>query len=278
MGEALQGQLQAIRDAMMMQRSTESLSSEPSKLKCEKCGGLKLIKAEADGIYERYVPCECSLEERKAEMWKNRNVPLIFEDAWLSAFKAEYYSPENRSKAEFALQVARKTVEDYELLVESFNGRGVYLHSKQKGSGKSLIAAIIVNEMVARGIRAKFIGMAELLQKIRDGFDPASGVSSAEIIETAKSVPVMVIDDIGAERLTEWVEDMVYQILDYRLANKKLTIFTSNDAIEELKYDDRIRQRIGRMSMVVSMPEESVRLKLSRRDDRRMAAFFGGGQ
>lgn len=139
-----------------------------------------------------------------------------------------------------------------------------------------MLAAIIVNELVMQGIRSKFVGMAELLQKIRDGFDPDSSASSASIIETAKAVPVLTLDDIGAERLTEWVEDTVYQILDYRLTNKKLTIFTSNDAIDALKYGERIKSRIGRMGMVVALPEESVRLKLSLRDDRRMQAFFGG--
>lgn len=259
---------------MMMQRSNESQTSDPPR--CEKCGGLGLIMVESDGAYSRYAPCECVRESIRAEMWRNRNVPVVFDDALLDSFNVGFYSAVNRGKAEYALTVARKIVGQYAEMLESFDGRGVYFHSAQKGSGKSMLAAIIVNELVKQGIRAKFVGMAELLQKIRDGFDPDSSVSSASIIETVKAVPVLVLDDIGAERLTEWVEDTVYQILDYRLTNKRLTIFTSNDSIEKLKYDERIKSRIGRMGMVVPLPEESVRLKLSLRDDRRMAAFFGG--
>ena len=194
------------------------------------------------------------------------------------AFKLESYSDENREVAKFALDVAKRIANEYEELMEQFKGRGVYFHSKEKGSGKSMLAAIVVNELVLRGIRAKFVGMAELLQKIRDGFDPESSASSAEIIQTVKAVPVLVIDDIGAERLTDWVEDTVYQILDFRLANRRLTIFTSNEMPEELGYSDRIKSRIGRLSMVVSLPDDPVRYKLSVRDDARMRDFFGGGK
>lgn len=111
---------------MMLQRSNASPISSQT---CKKCGGLKLIKAESDGIYERYVSCECVHKIVMAEMWHNRNVPLVFDDALLSSFKAEYYSAVNRSKADYALMVAQKTVDQYREMVESFGGRGVYFHS-----------------------------------------------------------------------------------------------------------------------------------------------------
>ena len=137
-----------------------------------------------------------------------------------------------------------------------------------------MLAAIIVNELVEHGIRAKFVGMAEMLQSIKDSFDAESGESSAEIIGTVKNVPILVLDDIGVERQTTWVEETVYGILDYRISNGKVTFFTSNTEVDALKYDERIKNRITRMALVVKFPEESVRLKIARAEDRAMKAFF----
>jgi len=230
-----------------------------------------------DDPVKRFGPCECMKMFGLKELWDHRNVPPMFDRMRFKAFKVEMYAEgENRELASFALGVGRKIIGLYNELITTFNGRGVYFYSKEKGSGKSMLAAIIVNELVLRGIRAKFVGMAELLQQIRDGFDPESSVSSASIIETAKAIPVLVLDDIGAERLTDWVEDVVYQILDYRLTHKKFTIFTSNELPVGLGYSERVKSRIDRMGMVVLMPEEEVRLKLSMRDDDRMREFFGG--
>lgn len=226
------------------------------------------------------VLCECQRERRLEQYRKDSNVPAIYRDARLTGFDATLYggagSPE-RKRAESIRAMAARYVTGFDQIKADTGGRGLYLTSRTKGSGKTMLGCIIANELIDRGTRARFIGMAQMLADIKASYDAESGESEAQIIGVAMGAPVLILDDVGVERPTPWVSETLYRLLDARLAEARPTIFTSNVPIDELKYDERITDRIRRMAFVLDLPEVGVRAKLAAVEDMRMRAMLGGG-
>ena len=78
-------------------------------------------------------------------------------------------------------------------------------------------------------------------------------------IETIRTAELLILDDIGAETRKEWVDTELFRLIDYRYSNQKVTIFTSNVPIDELKLNERIIDRIYSMCINVDLPEKSIR-------------------
>lgn len=94
-----------------------------------------------------------------------------------------------------------------------------------KGTGKTMLAAIIANEKLKRGIPTVFASMPDLLSDIRASF---SRGNTEDVMEAVKEAPLLVLDDLGAERMTEWVGEQLFCIINHRYNEKLQTIITSN--------------------------------------------------
>lgn len=94
-----------------------------------------------------------------------------------------------------------------------------------KGTGKTMLAAIIANEKLKRGIPTVFASMPDLLSDIRSSF--ARG-NTEDVMQAVKEAPFLVLDDLGAERMTEWVGEQLFCIINHRYNEKLQTIITSN--------------------------------------------------
>ena len=199
--------------------------------------------------------------------------PDYFENRTLDRFSVGLYSfGANRDKAQKALDVVTKYIEGYSMIVSQYGGGGLYFYSKERGTGKTFLSTILGNELSTRGHRVRWYGMVNLLQEIKMGYDRDSSTSSAEIINLCRNAEVLILDDIGVEKQSAWVNETMYTILDYRMSQCKPTIFTSNHRPHELSYDERIIDRITRMTELVEMPEESIRKKLNAKNP--MGAFL----
>ena len=88
-----------------------------------------------------------------------------------------------------------------------------------------------------------------------------------KLIQEIVSVPVLVIDDIGVEAVKPWINERFYNILNGRMIEKRVTIFTSNCRMEELNFDDRIINRIIKMALPVQFPDESIRTAIARKEN-----------
>lgn len=229
---------------------------------------------------KQLVLCACQRERRIDQYRKDSNVPAIYRDARLPDFDATLYGgagSAHRRTAESIRAQAARYVEKFDQIKADTSGRGLYMTSRTKGSGKTMLAAIIANELIDRGTRARFMGMAQMLADIKASYNKESGESEAQIIATATNAPVLVLDDVGVERPTDWVGEIVYRLLDERLGQARPTIFTSNVPVDELRYDERITDRIRRMAYVMELPDVGVRSKLAAVEDMRMRAMLGGG-
>ena len=96
------------------------------------------------------------------------------------------------------------------------------------GTGKTHLAIGVIKALLAKGHQCVFFDYQNLLDRIRASYDAASGTSDREAYKTALDADVVLLDDLGAHRVTEWVEDIVTSIITYRCNNRKPLIATTN--------------------------------------------------
>ena len=206
------------------------------------------------------------IEELRRRNGSARTYPEALARQTFDQFKLSAYGDADRALAAKALNAARKYAEIFDQVIDQYHGAGLYFYSAARGSGKSFLASILGAELTRQGRRVQWCGMLELLQGIKDSYNRESGQSASGLIERYRSAEVLILDDIGVERQTPWVNETVFGILDARLSKELPTLFTSNLMPGQLEYDERVTDRIERMAEVVRLPEESVRKKLSRRN------------
>ena len=110
-------------------------------------------------------------------------------------------------------------------------GKGLYL-SGSFGSGKTYLIAALFNELAKKDINSALVYYPELLRSLKSSF----GSDYEEKFDFIKRVPLLLLDDIGAENTTSWSRDEVLgPILQYRMEEELPTFFTSNLTLEELE-------------------------------------------
>jgi DNA replication protein DnaC len=102
------------------------------------------------------------------------------------------------------------------------------------GVGKTHLATAVLNQLLERGFECIFFDYQNLLDRIRSGYDPAAGSSDKEAYRAALEVEVLLLDDLGSHRVTEWVEDTVTAIVNQRYNSGKTLIVTTNLPDEDL--------------------------------------------
>lgn len=197
----------------------------------------------SDPMFGQIVYCEC-----QSESWKQRQKEKLrafaglpvgletctFEDmAWHPPNLTDRQATRFKRVANYCRDYALGTVDERWLLLAG-----------SIGWGKSHLAACIVNKRLERNEIAKFLDFPSVLQELRAGFDDNS---YGAILESYKSVPLLVLDDVGAEyqKANEgmsWSQEQLYLILNHRYANRMETIITTN--VMPSKLDARIADRM----------------------------------
>ena len=242
---------------------------------CPICGGLEWTTEMIDGVGYAF-PCKCRAKNMMKRRIRFAEIPEAFKDMHLNTFRSDVYK-NSESKAKIIL--ACKMIKEYlKMFDEAKNsGMGLYIYSKAKGSGKTRMAASIANELIEKhDTCVKFASSTQILSEIKRTFDMDSEYTESHLLDALIMAEVLVIDDFGTEKVTEWVKDRFYQIVNSRYINRKVTIYTSNESLETLKYDDRITNRIKERSYQIDFPEESVRDHISQANMIRMISKVMG--
>jgi len=123
------------------------------------------------------------------------------------------------------------------------------------GVGKTHLAAAIANEYKANQERAEstqkplFVVVPDLLDHLRATFDPRSEISYDKLFDLVRKAPMLVLDDLGTESATNWAQEKLFQILNYRYTNRERTVITTSREISQL--DPPIRTRMYDTSVCV---------------------------
>ncbi|WP_240456745.1 ATP-binding protein [Virgibacillus halodenitrificans] len=241
-------------------------------------------------MYEKLAICPCREEKQKdRELREISQIPKSFEDATINSFNVFIYNEDNVDIAKSAKIQAANFVKHFDTFKKA--GKGLYLYSSIKGSGKTRLACSIANALMKQhNVKVHFTTTLDLLDNIRKTYGNGSSFSFEEIIDMYKSVDVLVLDDIGVENVTPWAVEKFTQILNERMEKKNVTIFTSNIDVGSLDFktknyykedfydneSERIVSRISKMAVEVAMPEENVREYQAEEENREFSKILIG--
>jgi DNA replication protein DnaC len=192
----------------------------------EVCGlcegsGLRLVE-EAGAMVAR--PCECRVERRVARMLERARIPKRYENCTVGNY-ASGRPGDDRTLARAHLQ-AKKFVELY--YDHKAAGTGLLL-TGSIGVGKSHLAVGILKELIQeRGVQGIFWDYRELLKEVQNSYNPSVAATELQVLRPVFEAEVLVLDELGASKPTEWVWDTVAHILNTRYNDRKITIITTN--------------------------------------------------
>ena len=130
------------------------------------------------------------------------------------------------------------------------------------GTGKTHLAVSILRETAEAGIPGMFVVVPDLIAKMLASFEAKDG-KAGDLVETAKSVPLLVLDDLGAENPKPWVVELVYVLINHRYEHMLPTIITTNYDGKQLDaiFGRRIVSRLAEMTVPVNIRAEDYRMR-----------------
>lgn len=110
------------------------------------------------------------------------------------------------------------------------------------GCGKTHLAAAVGNARLAQGDIVLFLTVPDLLDYLRNTFGPASEIGYDELFDRVRNVPLLILDDLGAENASSWAQEKLFQLLNFRYSRRLPMVVTTNAELDAL--DPRIRSRL----------------------------------
>jgi DNA replication protein DnaC len=200
--------------------------------------------------------CECRKQKTHSNLIEKARIPKRYTDCHFHSYRA--FNPSQERAFRFASRLAMEYP-----AVE----RGLLLMGTV-GVGKTHLAVSILKGLTERGFSCLFYEFGALLKEIQGSYNTVSHTSELKVLAPVFDSDVLVLDEIGASKPTDWVRDTMAHIINTRYNDKKLTVFTTNylderrterDETLEDRIGVRLRSRLFEMSKTVSINGEDFR-------------------
>ena len=237
---------------------------EDGLIYCSKCRTARQKRIEVSGrMIEPRCMCACQTadyekreQERKHREFldivaKNRSIGLPDPGLRKHTFENDLgYNPKQ-------MRMAKRYVQHWEVLRK--NATGLLLWG-DVGTGKSFIAGCIANALLDKGVPVIMTNFARLLNKLTDMY---AGDRNA-YIDSFKRYPLMIIDDLGVERNSEFAREQVFSVIDSRYRSELPMIVTTNLTLEELQHPEdlsrsRIYDRVLERCLPIRVNDQNIR-------------------
>lgn len=240
---------------------------------CTICEGSGLRLVERPDGTRVAQECTCRAERKAARQIASARIPERYLHCTLEDYEPNYQG-QNRSLSG-ALVQARNFVRGYPL---ETGGNGLLL-TGSIGVGKTHLAVGVLQALISdRGAKGLFWDYRDLLKTVQHSYNPTVATTEHDVLRPVFEAEVLVLDELGANRPTEWVWDTVAHILNTRYNDRRTTIITTNyanlppgatlangarAAVREETLGDRIgermRSRLQEMCVTVEMTGEDFR-------------------
>ena len=218
-----------------------------------------------EGEQQRAVRCRCHLKKRTVGLLREARIPKRYQHCTLTNFKIPRSDKGH-------LRAARKVSSDF--VDEYPNVDMGILFIGPCGVGKTHLAVGILRKLIEKkGISCLFYDFRDLLRDIQDSYNTVSESSEMSVLSPVLRTEVLLLDELGARRPSEWVQDTIAHILNSRYNDKKITIITSNfldnpkgkDQYSlEQRIGHRLRSRLYEMCRTVPIESEDYRKSFKR--------------
>lgn len=203
---------------------------------CARCNGSGWIPLGGDSL--RVEPCGCQGDLRRRQRMASASIPRRYEHCSIETFKDK----------STVLKNSKTRVQEFiDLWPSTDGGRGLLLMGTC-GVGKTHLAVAALVEIINMGKpgRLLFCNFQDLIQEIQASFDSDEVPSKSEILRPLLEADLLVLDELGSQKPTTFVQDILYYVINTRYNEQRTTIFTTNyfDTPPESK-EESLGQRIG---------------------------------
>lgn len=248
-------------------KEDEYVNKADGLIYCAKCHTPRqCVIQHGDRIVTPPVMCDCQrIAEEKAEAaFQKRQEEFRIERMKASGLQDRYlhdYTFANDKGYNPEIKKAQRYVTEWTMIKE--NCIGLLLWG-DVGTGKTFIAACIANALIEKGVSVLMTNFSKILNSLSGMFD----VDRNKFIESFNRYSLLIIDDLGIERNSDFALEQVFNVIDSRYRSKKPLIITTNLTLDELKHP----KDLAHARIYDRVLERCVPLKVNRQNIRQLNA------